>query len=107
MPRGLVEAVEVGIRRSLLDDEDILAESQDVVEFLRRQLLETPPFERDFRRDLWQALSLHLFSRGQVSCNSATMARFRTHRSTTGQSSNGRAARASRCGSSPISSSFR
>src|SRR5271170_4807195 len=66
MPCGLVEAVEIRIRRSLLDDKDVLAKAQDVIEFRRRQLFKPPPFERDFRRDLWQALSPSIQSRGSA-----------------------------------------
>src|SRR6516162_3768703 len=105
MPRGLVEVVEIWVRRSLLDDEDALTEPQNVIKFVCRQLLETKPSERDFRSDFWQALSPDPVKRA-ASCSRATMARFRTPRSTTGQNSNGRTARASRCGSSRISNSF-
>ena len=51
MPSALVEAVKVGIRRALLDDKDLLPEAQQLVEFVRRELLEALPF----RHDLWHA----------------------------------------------------
>src|SRR5258708_12812229 len=49
MPCALVEAVEVGISGALLDDEDALAEAQQLIELTCRQLVETPPFRRDLR----------------------------------------------------------
>src|SRR6516164_4998902 len=51
MPRALVEAIEVGIRRALLDDKDTLAEPQYLVQLGCRQCLEALPFHRD----LWHA----------------------------------------------------
>src|SRR5260370_18644893 len=49
MPCALVEAVEVGISGALLDDEDALAEAQQLIELTCRQLVEPPPFRRDLR----------------------------------------------------------
>src|SRR5260370_23013348 len=49
MPCALVEAVEVGISGALLDDEDALAEAQQLIELTWRQLVETPPLRRDLR----------------------------------------------------------
>src|SRR6516162_7326287 len=51
MPRALVEAIEVGIRRALLDDKDTLTEPQHLVEIGRGQLIEALPFHRN----LWHA----------------------------------------------------
>ena len=48
VPSLSVEAVKIGIRRALLDDEDALAEAQDLVEHVCRELLEALPFRCDF-----------------------------------------------------------
>src|SRR5208282_3915484 len=102
MPSVLVEAVEIGIGGGLFDDEDALAEAKDLVQRVRRELLEALPLHRD----LWHA-GHRRSSEKAVPCSHAITARFLMSRSGTAQSSNGPAALGSRSGSSPISSSFR
>ena len=45
--RILVEPIEIGIGRALLDDKDRLAKTQDLIEPIRRQSLEGLPFHLD------------------------------------------------------------
>jgi hypothetical protein len=48
VPSFLVEAVKVGIGRGLLDDEDVLAEAQNLIQGKRREIIEAPPSRCDF-----------------------------------------------------------
>src|SRR5262249_32551227 len=101
MPCLAVEAVEIGIGRGLLDDEDRLAKAQQLVEPVGREFGEALPFERDF----WHAGQDTRLRRSR--CRSRIMARFPMYRAASGGSSPGPRAPGSRSGSSPISNFFR
>ncbi len=80
MPRALVEAVEIGIRRGLLDDEDALAKAQ--------QLVERDPPRADRSAAILSPTSGMLVTRRSservAPCSRAITARSPMFRSTTG-----------------------
>src|SRR5262249_41091755 len=102
MPRTLVQAIQIGIGRGLLNDKDALPKAQDLIEHVYRELLEALPFHGD----IWHGAQRRSSS-SRAPCSRAITVRSPTSLSTSGQSLNGPAAPASRSGSSPISNSFR
>src|SRR5215472_42899 len=104
MLRVLVEPVEIGIGRPLLDDENSLAKTQHLIEPIRRQSLEALPF----RLDCWHAGPVGLNAEEEaLRWNRGITARFLILPSTTAPNWSGPAGPGSRFGSFPISSSSR